>query len=66
MTARTLLTVALVALLSGIAFASNLTGPEGGWTNKTLTGPTTRGGAYPATCSNSLNFSQACNSQYLL
>jgi hypothetical protein len=36
---------AALTLLGGFAFASDLTGPEGGWMNKTLTGPTVRGGS---------------------
>jgi hypothetical protein len=42
-----ILIIAAVFVIFGYAasFASNLTGPEGGWMNKTLTGPTVRGGS---------------------
>lgn len=47
MTARILLIATVMVLAATFAGASNLTGPEGGWMNKTLTGPISRGTATP-------------------
>lgn len=68
MITRTLFVAALMALLSGLSWASNLTGPEGGWMNKTLTGPISRGssGPPPTTCGTGvINLSTGCTQPML-
>lgn len=61
-----ILLLSLLAL-GGIAHAAGLTGyPCQGWGLTVIAGPSVCGSAPPpASCSNSLDFSDACNSQYI-